>query len=64
MSDKTEFAYTLTDAEDDALSADGKAKRWWRRKPRHQHTYERVGYGGAGWSLYRCTTCGGTEINA
>ena len=39
---------------------------WWveRRAPRrHVHTYVRVGYGGAGWSLYRCP-CGATEIDA
>lgn len=41
--------------------------RLWRRKPRpakRRHDYQRVGYGGAGWSLYRCATCGATEIDA
>lgn len=29
----------------------------------HRHHYERVGYGGAGWSLFECA-CGATEIDA
>lgn len=29
----------------------------------HEHDYQLVGYGGAGWSLYRCA-CGETEIDA
>lgn len=37
---------------------------WWRgRRRRHRHNYERVGYGGGGWSLYRCA-CGAEEIDA
>jgi len=35
---------------------------WFRRKRRHRHNYERVGYGGAGWSLFRCA-CGAEEID-
>ena len=30
---------------------------------RHRHDFQRIGYGGAGWSLYRCE-CGKTEIDA
>ena len=30
---------------------------------KHRHTWAWVGYGGAGWSLYRCE-CGATEIDA
>lgn len=30
---------------------------------RHRHEYVHVGYGGCGWSLYRCA-CGATEIDA
>lgn len=52
--------YVLTDKGEAAVAA----IRVPRRKPRHRHTYERVGYGGAGWSLYRCTTCGAEEIDA
>jgi hypothetical protein len=33
------------------------------RPPKHRHDYQRVGYGGAGWSLYRCA-CGAEDINA
>lgn len=35
--------------------------RW--RKPKHRHRYVRIGYGGAGWSLYQCA-CGAKEIDA
>lgn len=35
--------------------------RWLRRTPKHRHDFEWVGYGGAGWSLYKCA-CGKTEI--
>ena len=31
------------------------------RKPQHVHNYQRIGYGGAGWSLFRCV-CGAEEI--
>jgi hypothetical protein len=37
--------------------------RWLRRRPRHRHDFKRVGYGGAGWSLFRCV-CGAEEIDA
>jgi hypothetical protein len=30
---------------------------------KHEHKYVRIGYGGAGWSLYRCA-CGAEEIDA
>lgn len=33
-----------------------------RRKPRHQHEWITVGYGGAGWYSLRCATCPATEI--
>ena len=36
-----------------------KRHRWWQR---HRHTWARLGYGGAGWSVYKCTSCGRTEI--
>ena len=29
----------------------------------HRHVWVWVGYGGAGWSLFRCD-CGATEIDA
>ena len=30
--------------------------------PRCIHDYERIGYGGAGWLVYRCRHCGEQEI--
>jgi len=42
---------------------DERTVKFWRRKPRHVHQYVRVGYGGAGWWLFRCATCGATEID-
>ena len=36
--------------------------RWFRRKPRHHHDWKCLGYGGAGWFFYRCTTCGKEDI--
>ena len=37
--------------------------KWWGRNiaDRHVHEFVRVGYGGAGWWLYKCP-CGETEI--
>lgn len=29
---------------------------------RHQHEWKRLGYGSAGWSLFRCGTCGTEDI--
>jgi hypothetical protein len=37
--------------------------RWLRRTPKHRHDFVRIGYGGSGWSLYRCA-CGEMEIDA
>ena len=34
-----------------------------KRRPRHAHEWVYVGYGGAGWHLYRCG-CGAVEIDA
>jgi hypothetical protein len=36
--------------------------RFWKRKPRHIHEWRTVGYGGTGWTLIRCATCGNEEI--
>lgn len=37
--------------------------KWpWRRKPKRQHDWRVVGYGGAGWCLTRCATCGKEDI--
>ena len=41
--------------------------RWpWRRTKRvkHRHDWVRLGYGGAGWSAFKCRTCGAHEIDA
>lgn len=35
---------------------------FWRRA-KHRHNFQRVGYGGAGWSLFQCA-CGAQEIDA
>jgi hypothetical protein len=37
--------------------------RWPWPRPKHHHQWVRVGYGGAGWSLFQCW-CGATEIDA
>ena len=31
-------------------------------RPKHEHTWRTVGYGGAGWYLLRCDECGAEEI--
>jgi len=33
------------------------------RRGKHEHDWVRVGYGGAGWSLFRCE-CGAEDIDA
>lgn len=38
-------------------------KAMFHREPKHRHDMRRVGYGGAGWSLYRCA-CGAEDIDA
>lgn len=32
------------------------------RKPKHQHDWVSIGYGGAGWFLLECSQCGAKEI--
>jgi hypothetical protein len=39
----------------------GKAIKWGQRST-CSHEWEERGYGGAGWSLVRCSRCGMTEI--
>lgn len=41
-------------------TAEGKSSRPYGK---HRHEWVRVGYGGAGWSLYECA-CGAKEIDA
>ena len=31
-------------------------------RPKHEHVWRTVGYGGAGWYLLRCDECGAEEI--
>ena len=33
-------------------------------RPKHIHEWMLIGYGGAGWSLYRCDICGAEDIDA
>ena len=35
---------------------------WFRRKPKHRHDWNVIGYGGCGWFLIRCATCGLEDI--
>lgn len=45
-----------------ALALGPNAPHYWRLLTRqHIHDWQRDGYGGAGWSLYRCE-CGEKEI--
>jgi hypothetical protein len=39
----------------------GKAIKWANPSP-CQHVWEEKGYGGAGWTLVRCSRCGASEI--
>jgi hypothetical protein len=35
---------------------------WPKRRPKHRHEWVNLGYGGAGWHLIQCATCGEKEI--